>query len=357
MEVATVSNGDLAATPLVSVIIDNYNYARFLQRAIDSVLAQSYGAVELIVVDDGSTDDSLAVARAYGDRLLLVDKANGGQASAINAGYAVSRGAIVIVLDSDDELRPGAVDAVVRAMAPGVAKVHWRLVEVDADGVPSGHTNPPASATLPSGDVVPRLLSSGRYTTPVMSGNAYSRDALDQILPMPEESFRRTADGYLTTLAVLHGDVAAVDEPLGLYRRHGGNGWAADRPEAGAFRGHLERELARHVELRRAASALGLPIAEDLELADQSTLRTRLACLRLDPAHHPVPGDHRLGLLWMGLRSAARRPGSSHRGRLAFVAWFAGVALAPTPAAIRLITWLYAPATRPRLLRRRRSPS
>src|SRR5260370_20477576 len=105
---------------LVSIIIPNYNYGRYLRIAIDSALAQTYVPVEVMVVDDGSTDNSRAVIESYSDRITPIVKANGGHGSALNAGYAASRGEIVIFLDADDELMPDAVEEVVKAWRPGV---------------------------------------------------------------------------------------------------------------------------------------------------------------------------------------------------------------------------------------------
>src|SRR5688572_29854944 len=92
--------------PLVSVIVNNYNYGRFLAQAIDSALSQDYPRLEVIVVDDGSTDDSREIIARYGSKISPVLKANGGQASAFNAGFNASRGDVVIFLDSDDQLAP-----------------------------------------------------------------------------------------------------------------------------------------------------------------------------------------------------------------------------------------------------------
>ncbi len=99
-------------SPLASVIISNYNY-RFLKRCIESALAQTYANTEVIVVDDGSTDDSQAILVSYGNRVKAIFKENGGQASALNRGFFVSRGKVICFLDSDDELAPGAMEAVV----------------------------------------------------------------------------------------------------------------------------------------------------------------------------------------------------------------------------------------------------
>src|SRR5208283_183812 len=113
--------------PLVSIVVTNYNYARYLRAAIDSALAQTYPHVEVIVVDDGSTDESREVIESYEKRVLPVIKANGGHGSAVNAGFVVSRGEIVIFLDADDELLPEAVDQVVKVWYPGVAKAQFQL--------------------------------------------------------------------------------------------------------------------------------------------------------------------------------------------------------------------------------------
>ena len=80
---------------LVSIIVNNYNYGRFLGEAIDSALGQTYPRLEVIVVDDGSTDNSRDVISSYAGQLTALLKCNGGQASAFNAGFAASRGEVV----------------------------------------------------------------------------------------------------------------------------------------------------------------------------------------------------------------------------------------------------------------------
>src|SRR5215208_719446 len=87
--------------PLVSVLISNYNYEGFLREAVNSALNQTYPNVEVVVVDDGSTDNSREVIASYRERVVPVLKENGGQASACNAGFQVSRGEIAIFLDAD----------------------------------------------------------------------------------------------------------------------------------------------------------------------------------------------------------------------------------------------------------------
>ncbi|MBA3924582.1 MAG: glycosyltransferase, partial [Nostocaceae cyanobacterium] len=88
--------------PLVSILINNYNYERFLREAIDSASLQTYSPVEVVVVDDGSGDNSRELIASYGEQIVSVFKQNGGQASAFNAGFAASHGEIVCFLDADD---------------------------------------------------------------------------------------------------------------------------------------------------------------------------------------------------------------------------------------------------------------
>ena len=90
----------------VSVIIPNFNYADFVGEAIQSVLKQTYQNTEIIVVNNGSTDNSLEILRSFGDKILIVDQANLGQSGARNAGLAKSTGELIAFLDADDLWEP-----------------------------------------------------------------------------------------------------------------------------------------------------------------------------------------------------------------------------------------------------------
>jgi glycosyltransferase involved in cell wall biosynthesis len=135
--------------PAVSIVIPSYNHAAFLEEAVRSVLTQTLSDLELIVVDDGSTDESLAVLEAIDDpRLRVVGQANQGTHAALNHGIALARAEIVAVLNSDDAFAPDRLARCAAALAPEVGLVgSWVQIvdEIGADlGVKHGyHDCPP----------------------------------------------------------------------------------------------------------------------------------------------------------------------------------------------------------------------
>jgi glycosyltransferase involved in cell wall biosynthesis len=231
-----------------SIIINNYNYGRFLSEAIDSALNQTYPHVEVIVVDDGSTDDSRAIVAEYGGRVQTVFKPNGGQASAFNAGLAASVGKFVLYLDADDILLPTALEAAIPFFAdPEVVKVHWSLREIDEAGTRTGRLVPPMA--LPDGDLRQTVLRLGPTNCPSAptSGNVWRRSFLEEIFPIPEQDYRIGADTYLFELAPFFGPIRHVAEPQALYRLHSNNNWSRM-----SFDEKLRHELtfyARHADL------------------------------------------------------------------------------------------------------------
>ena len=130
--------------PLVSVVIPCYNQAHFLGEAIESVLAQSHPNFEIIVVDDGSTDDTSEVASRY-QKVRIVRQDNRGLSAARNAGLAESRGEYVVFLDADDRLLPGALEVGVKELEahPECALVFGRWNNIAADGSPLPTVRPP----------------------------------------------------------------------------------------------------------------------------------------------------------------------------------------------------------------------
>jgi glycosyltransferase involved in cell wall biosynthesis len=125
----------LAECEPISVVITCYNHGRFLREAIESVLAQTYQMTEIIVVDDGSTDDTAAVARTYG-RIRYIYQKNQGLSAARNTGWRSCKGGFVVFLDADDRLLPDALSVGVRCLLahPECAFVSGRFRYIRADG-------------------------------------------------------------------------------------------------------------------------------------------------------------------------------------------------------------------------------
>lgn len=248
----------MSADKLASIIINNYNYGRFLRDAIDSALGQTYPNTELIVVDDGSTDTSREIIAEYEDRITPVLKENGGMGSTYNAGFPLTKGDLIFILDSDDMLFPGAVERVVSLFQdPDVSKAHWPLAVVDEYGKATGELEP--NSHLAEGDLHKEAVLYGPdcYDSPPTSGNAWSRKFLEQVLPVPELEFRQHADTYLVTLAPIYGTIKAVAEPQGCYRVHGGNDYACKSDEE---KNRRNREIYEHrcMILKEHLSEMGI---------------------------------------------------------------------------------------------------
>jgi glycosyltransferase involved in cell wall biosynthesis len=201
----------------VSVIINNYNYERFLARAVESALRQTHPDVEVIVVDDGSRDGSLSVLQRYGAAILLVAKDNGGQGSAYNAGFERASGELVIFLDADDWLYPAAAAELAAAWRVGVVKLQFRLGLVDESAAPLGRYVPRSMHDRDAQSLVQRF---GCYGSPPGSGNAFAIGFLKKILPLEAERWRTAADTVPILLAPLYGDIVSIPKILGAYRLH-----------------------------------------------------------------------------------------------------------------------------------------
>ncbi|HEY9652020.1 MAG TPA: glycosyltransferase [Coleofasciculaceae cyanobacterium] len=221
--------------PLVSILINNYNYEPFLKQAIDSALNQAYSSIEVIVVDDGSIDNSREVISRYGDKIIPVLKENGGQASAFNAGFAASRGEIICFLDSDDLFLPEKVTDVVHAFGDR-EDVGWcfhplKLVDKTLADINNQKSfiNGNTENSFRQYDLTAQLKQGKAdknfpYTS--TSGLCFKRSLLKQILPMPEAKGISLNDGYLTFTALALSKGVVLHKQLGLYRIHTSNAHA-----------------------------------------------------------------------------------------------------------------------------------
>jgi glycosyltransferase involved in cell wall biosynthesis len=234
-----MSNASPERDGLVSAIIPVYNGARYLADAIESVLAQSYRPVELIVVDDGSTDDSATVARRFSDARLILQE-NRGVAAARNRGVAESRGEFIAFLDQDDRWTPDKLSlqvARLRAnpalgyilahqrvfLEPGLAPPPW-LREIHLEGDPVGF--------LPGTLVIRREVFDkvGEFNEAIRSASdtdwffrAKTLGVAMEILP--ETLLIRRIHGANQSREVAHGQaelLKLVRASLAMRRRNGG---------------------------------------------------------------------------------------------------------------------------------------
>jgi len=339
-----------AMPPGLSVVIPNYNYQEFVGQAIDSALAISWPRVQVIVVDDGSTDNSRAVIEAYRDRVTIVHQANAGQLEAYNAGFRLAVHEVVIFLDSDDLLDPSVMQEIAAVWRPGISKVQWRMRTVDALGRPLGSVIPQYHGVPEPQEIRRWATTTTAYPTPPGSGNAYAREYLAQIFPL-DDACGRPGDASCLAAAPFLGDVVTIPMALGSYRIHGRNDGAASRLDAQQFQLHVVRARQRHVYAQRIARRVGIAIEDRAIDASLSYLPYRLASLRLAPAAHPIDGDSAGAVLLDVLRAVSKPQGMSAKGKLVIGVWTMLVALLPRRAGNRLILWRFVPGARPQALR------
>jgi glycosyltransferase involved in cell wall biosynthesis len=322
--------------PSVSIVIGSYDHGRFVARAIDSALQQSYPDVEVVVADDGSTDASPAIIRAYGSRIKTVSKGRGGRASALNAGFARARGELIVFLDGDDVLYPDAVEAIVAAWRPEVAKIQYYLDLIDVHGRAIGARHP--NVAFDRGDAGAHVLRHGYYPFTPASGSAYSRGALDQLMPIPEERWKQCADYYLSMLAALTGEIVSLDRSMGQYRVHDRHEGLLDRITPAKLAEQLRWDYNLVEELNRFGRPRGLSFPEQLPMRSPSHLKQRLMLLRDSPATHPWRRDSRAYLALLGMKRAWQWPFYDRRKRVVSSIEFLVISVLPAGAIMRVGT-------------------
>ncbi len=233
------------SSPRVTALINTYNYGRFVEEAIESVLAQDSPAseMEILLVDDGSTDDTRERVAKFGDHVRYLWKPNGGQASAVNLGYIHARGEIIALLDADDVWLPQkirrAVETFDRQPACGML-LHKRWVWNTTQQTSLEDPDLPVL----SGEFPPTRMDLLRYGTSSTSGLLFRKSIAGAVFPIPD-SMSLLVDAYLQVLLLFLAPVAILNEPLFKYRLHTNN------------RFHFGEGDAERVERRlRATSAL-----------------------------------------------------------------------------------------------------
>lgn len=263
---------------LVSIVITNYNYGTYLRNAITSALEQTHRPLEVIVIDDGSTDDSAGIIRSFGEHIRPIFRENSGHCSSVNLGFEKSCGDAVIFLDADDMLVSSAAALHASRLAdPAVVKSSGYLQVIDTDGRSTGRRIP--NRLSPSGDYRERTLLGGIgiYRGSHTSGNAWSRRFLEKVMPLPAvppDDNWVGPDGYLAAVDVFFGRVESIPEIVGHYRVHGMNKGPV------CFRFDAEY-LRRRIACRRRRIDYAERIAAALELDIDSRVFRRLNAWKL----------------------------------------------------------------------------
>jgi glycosyltransferase involved in cell wall biosynthesis len=337
----------------VSIIINNYNYSDFLEECIESALAQTYQNIETIVVDDGSTDCSRALLEKYQNRVNVILKDHGGETTGRNVGFEQAHGDVVTFLDSDDFLKPYAVERVLEKWQPSYAKLQFPLMVVNRIGERTGLLMP--RCRLDEGHVEHLLLRTGRYITTPGSGNFYARWLLERIMPVPVAEWPQSVDSYAATYAGFYGEIGAIQEPLGCYRVHDSNMTRSvadnsiDLPQ-------IERLMGRGLRLRKLIEQ----IAADLQLhANPGIVTCHWLYLKLELAQLRFLDDTSFGTLFTKGRqmilSALTSPELSLMRRMQLIGWTFGTVALPRSVAMPVIRTAFELAPSgwmPRTLRR-----
>lgn len=214
--------------PLVSVLINNYNYGRYVSDAIESALGQSYENIEVIVVDDGSTDNSHVVLEKYEQDVTVHFKQNGGQASAFNKGVELSNGDVICFLDADDCFEKNKVITIIDALNSNMELeyVFDKVVRTDTNLKPMDNairTNETIYTDLQYAMRSGKLKGREPFIIPATSGLSFRRSIINKIFPIPESESCSMCENYMKYIAVGTSKGAFLDTRLTKQRVHGKN--------------------------------------------------------------------------------------------------------------------------------------
>jgi glycosyltransferase involved in cell wall biosynthesis len=238
----------------VSVIIPNYNYGRFISRAIDGVMAQTYSNVEIIVVDDGSTDDSLEILTSYEKKgVKVIQQKNSGVSAARNNGAAKSNGEFIAFLDADDIWLPNKIERQLAAFTDKVGLVTCGMREFDST---SDKTLAYFTWNKTECNAHDLLL----LDHPAVSGSAIvvRRSAFDAVKGFDERKEMHASEDWEFCYRVSRvAKIAFLPEVLVAYRNHGGNA---------------------HLNVPRYERSMSFAYEKIFQTADEQTLMLRRRC-------------------------------------------------------------------------------
>ncbi len=209
-------------SPLVSVVVPCFNYGRYVAAAIQSALSQDWPALEVIAVDDGSTDDTPAVLRTFGSAIRVIERENGGVNAATDAGVAAARGELITFLDADDTWPAGRVRVLAETLLahPEAGAVYGDMRVLDEDGgvVHASFNAHKGFPVAPSGRFLGQILAFNC----VSAGAMMVRSALrDRFHPIPAHGGWH--DWWIATQILREAEIVSIPEIVNNYRQHGRN--------------------------------------------------------------------------------------------------------------------------------------
>ncbi|MGC1304106.1 MAG: glycosyltransferase family A protein [Caulobacteraceae bacterium] len=338
----------------VSIIVVNYNYADFLEAAIDSALGQDYPLCEVIAVDDCSTDSSRAVIARYGQRVRsLLREKNGGQVVAQDSAWPLARYPILIFLDSDDLLFPHAARTIAHIWRAVTVKAQFTLATIDKSGRQLGHVAPKYPPNLDTAAIRSELLRTGGSPNSAGSGNAYARSLLARVradggfdLDNPRGFYM---DGLLECNAPFYGEVVTLYEPLACYRIHNDNLYAINSIKNSRFAAKCRNQELKIDYVAQRCERWG--IAFDPAAARKHSLwlqecRLFAAKLSESPVVEPI------SITLCGAIKACIGTPMPFGYRLFRIMWLVSVAAAPRALSRWLLTFRFVPGQRPAWIER-----
>lgn len=240
---------------LVSVLINNYNYSDYLEYCINSVLNQSYKNIEIIVYDDGSTDNSTIILEKFRDRIQSISKENYGkkpslnQANAVYQSFLKSKGSIICLLDSDDAFKPDKVQKIVNEFESNqeLVMIYNNFEKIDRDNLlleqsRNGHLQ---QVTLKD---YYKYNKTDFY--PSTSSFSFRKSYLEERLPIDEYLYPDVwIDVRLSRLALIYGEVKYIPEILTEYRIHGAN-------DSSYYRENKLKDIKRYIHIHKYVNTI-----------------------------------------------------------------------------------------------------
>ena len=230
------------STPRVSVLVNTYNHEKFIAQAIQSVLDQAFPSdqMEILVVDDGSTDRTPQIVKTFAPRVRLFRKQNGGQASAFNAAIPQLRADLIAFLDGDDWWAPEKLSSVVEVFDknPEIPAIGHAFYDTDENGTPTTLVIPDVSRIRLNSTEETRIATVAKCCL-ATSKLTVRRFVLDRLGPIPE-CLVSCADDPIMTAALALGGAILVDRPLCYYRYHSSNMFGFDSLDAKRSRQRYE---------------------------------------------------------------------------------------------------------------------